>query len=52
MGQYRLSIYIRWQFGIFVCYERDTLEISFPFIQILVATSSDASGFFFGGWSL
>ena len=49
MGQYRLSFYFKWQFGLILKYDHvsNFIEIQIPFIQILVGLDKTAKGVFF-----
>jgi len=46
MGQYRLSIYIIWQIGLLISYDKHTgiIGIKIPFMSIFVATVKEAKG--------
>lgn len=47
MGQYRLSIYFKYQFGLMLKYDNVSkiIEIQIPFIQFLVGLDKNAHGF-------
>lgn len=47
MGEYRLSIYLVWQFGIAISYEYRQILLKLPFLTIHIATSKYAKGFGF-----
>jgi hypothetical protein len=50
MGEYRLSIYAKWQLGLSISYDGQ-IVISLPFIDVRLATSSHAKGFLIFGFS-
>jgi len=49
MGQYRLSFYFKFQFGLLIKYDNvsNFIEIQIPFIQILIGLDKYATGIFF-----
>ena len=51
MGEYRLSIYAKWQLGLSIGFQYGKIEIRLPFLDIYVSIRSYARGFgFFTSW--
>lgn len=44
MGQYRLSIYARWQIGFLISIRKEQIIIDIAFIKICIATTKYAYG--------
>lgn len=50
MGEYRLSIYGKWQLGLSIGFEYGQVLIRIPFMDIHLALRKDAYGFCLFGW--
>jgi len=48
MGEYRLSIYARWQLGLSISFDGQ-IVIGLPFMNIHIAVSKEAQGFLIFG---
>lgn len=48
MGEYKLSIYARWQLGLSISYDGQ-IVIGLPFMNIHIATNKEASGYLIFG---
>lgn len=51
MGQYRFSIYAKFQLGLLVRVDRDFLEINIAFFQVLIGLQKQAYGVYLFGWA-
>jgi len=49
MGQYKFSIYVRYQLGVLVGIDTDFIKVQLPFLEILIGRNPTASGFDFFG---
>mgnify|MGYP003614416143 CR=1 FL=1 len=47
MGEYRLSIYAKWQLGLSIGFQYGKIAIRLPFLDIYVSIRSYARGFGF-----
>lgn len=45
MGQYKLSIYYKLQFGLLFKYEDELLEINLPFVSVFISTSKHSKNY-------
>jgi hypothetical protein len=50
MGQYKFSMYFKWQIGLLFTYEIDELLIQLPFVEIRFGLTKHAHGFCIFGW--
>lgn len=51
MGQYRFSMYFKWQIGLMFTYEVDEIFLRLPFIDMHIGLTKHANGFCIFGWS-
>lgn len=49
MGEYRFSVYAKWQLGLSISFDGQ-IVLRLPFIDIRIATSKHAKGIYIFGW--
>jgi hypothetical protein len=50
MGEYRFSVYAKWQIGLSISFDGQ-IVLRVPFLDIRLSVSKDAKGFEVLGWS-
>lgn len=50
MGQYRFSMYAKWQLGLLISIETTAIIINIPFVEINIATTQYAEGIRIFNW--
>lgn len=46
MGEYRLAVYFNWSIGLTISYEYTQIVLRVPFLDVHIATSKYAHGFY------